>query len=129
MPTLLSTARVSDIPARIVNVVSSGALMYGGLNFDTFKDTPARRKLGKEALYLRSKFGNIVVAQELARRYGDQGIVATSLNPGPIDTGLHRHVNSRLQKFFVVRLIVMMRTVLMVYNLRHLSTNRSILVL
>lgn len=26
--------------------------------------------------------GNVVVARELARRYGDQGIVSTSVNPG-----------------------------------------------
>ena len=34
--------------------------------------------------------GNVVVARELARRYGDK-IVSTSLNPGNIHTDLLRH--------------------------------------
>lgn len=101
IPTLLSTAKASGSPARIVTVASTGSLMYSGLRFDTFKDSPTRKKLGKEALYLQSKFASIVIAQELARRYGDQGIVTTSLNPGTIDTDLPRHVDSRLQKFFL----------------------------
>ncbi len=58
--------------------------MSGGLKFDTFKDTPSRKKLGAQALYIQSNFGNIVLAQELARRYADQGIVATLLNPGTL---------------------------------------------
>jgi retinol dehydrogenase 12 len=103
MPTLISTAKSSGTPARIVTVASTGTLMYGGLQFDTFKDGPARKNMGKESLYMQSKFGSIVFAQELARRYGEQGIVATSLNPGTIDTDLPRHVNSRLQKIFMVR--------------------------
>lgn len=35
-----------------------------------------------------SRKGNIVVATELARRYGDQGITVTSLNPGDSGYGL-----------------------------------------
>ncbi|KAF9459220.1 NAD-P-binding protein [Collybia nuda] len=97
LPTLLSTAKKSG-PTRIVTVASTGVLMSGGLNFDTFKEGPARKKLGNQALYLQSKFGNIVVAQELARRYGDQGIVTTSLNPGSLDSDLYRHVTSPIQK-------------------------------
>lgn len=76
--------------------------MSGGLNFDTFKDTPQRTKLGKQGLYIQSKFANIVVAQELARRYGDQGIVTTSLNPGTLESDLYRHVDSPVQKFVAV---------------------------
>jgi retinol dehydrogenase-12 len=73
-------------------------MMTGGLKFDTFKDGPARKKLGKQALYVQSKFGNIVVAQELARRYGNQGIVATSLNPGTLDSDLYRHVDNPIER-------------------------------
>ncbi|THV07125.1 NAD(P)-binding protein [Dendrothele bispora CBS 962.96] len=97
LPTLISTAK-SSVPSRIVTVASTGALMTGGLNFDTFKDTPARKKLGTQGLYIQSKFGSIVLAQELARRYGDQGIVATSLNPGSLKSNLYRHVTSPIQK-------------------------------
>jgi NAD(P)-dependent dehydrogenase (short-subunit alcohol dehydrogenase family) len=44
-------------------------------------------------LYYQSKFGNVVYATELARRYGDDGIVSTSLNPGNIATDLIRYLN------------------------------------
>ena len=35
--------------------------------------------------------GNVVMARELARRYGDK-IVSTSLHPGSIRTDLQRHL-------------------------------------
>lgn len=130
IPTLLSTAKASGSPARIVTVASTGSLMYSGLRFDTFKDSPTRKKLGKEALYLQSKFASIVIAQELARRYGDQGIVTTSLNPGTIDTDLPRHVDSRLQKFFLVRSRVRVLygcIGLMLYHVRNLLSIRLLL--
>ena len=44
--------------------------------------------------------GNIVVARELARRYGDK-IVSTSLHPGSIRTELWRHVPGWLLSLFV----------------------------
>ncbi|EEB94340.1 hypothetical protein MPER_06860, partial [Moniliophthora perniciosa FA553] len=51
---------------------------------------PARRRYGAilSLLYSQSKLGNVIFANELARRYGDQGIVSTSLHPGAIDTNL-----------------------------------------
>jgi NAD(P)-dependent dehydrogenase (short-subunit alcohol dehydrogenase family) len=78
--------------------------LTGDLKFDTFKAGPTRTKLGKEALYLQSKFGVVVVAQELARRYGDQGVVTTSLNPGTLESNLYRHVDSPIQKAVAVSL-------------------------
>ena len=105
LPILLSTAKTSG-PVRVVNVASTGMMMTGGLKFETFKDGPARKALGKQALYIQSKFGIIVVAQELARRYGNQGIVTTSLNPGTLESPLYRHVDSPVQKFVAVRLRV-----------------------
>ncbi|KAG6374228.1 hypothetical protein JVT61DRAFT_4887 [Boletus reticuloceps] len=97
LPTLLSTAKSSsDGTARIVNTASNGH-WYGGLKFDTMKDGPARSKEGPWQLYGQSKTGNIVFALELSRRYGDQGIVSTSLNPGGIKTDLQRHSGGFLQ--------------------------------
>ncbi|KIM82490.1 hypothetical protein PILCRDRAFT_97420 [Piloderma croceum F 1598] len=46
---------------------------------------------------------NIVVAMELARHYGDQGIVSISLNPGNVRTDLGRHlgpVKKAIIKYF-----------------------------
>jgi len=42
-------------------------------------------------MYMQSKFGVVVFSNELARRYGDKGIVSTSLNPGNLTTNLGRH--------------------------------------
>ncbi|KAH7924207.1 NAD(P)-binding protein [Leucogyrophana mollusca] len=94
MPLLLATAKISpDGAARVVNT-SSNAHWFGGFNFDTFKDGPARRKMSAFQLYGQSKTGNIILSAELKRRYGDQGLVSTSLNPGGIKTELLRHTTT-----------------------------------
>jgi len=104
LPALLKGAKASlDGKARVVNV-SSSALYLSKLDYDTFRDSPARVKKGTISLYSQSKFGNTVFAHELARRYGDQGIVSTSLTPGVIDTDLQRHL--RGVKAFIVNLTV-----------------------
>jgi len=92
LPTLVSTAKLNpDGKVRVV-APSSGAHHLHGLSFDTFKDGPARNKLGEWSLYSQSKYAVVVVARELARRYGDQGIVSLSLNPGNVNTNLQRRV-------------------------------------
>ncbi|KAH7924206.1 NAD(P)-binding protein [Leucogyrophana mollusca] len=94
MPLLLSTAKnATEGIARVVNTSSNGHAL-SGLHFNAMKDSPARRKMSTYALYGQSKTGNIVFSAELARRYGDQGIVSTSLNPGGIKTELGRHSGS-----------------------------------
>lgn len=56
MPALLAgKASSPDEHARIVMTSSSAALVYT-LNFDSFKDGPARRKMSTEQLYQQSKF-------------------------------------------------------------------------
>ncbi|KAH9053028.1 NAD(P)-binding protein [Lactarius vividus] len=82
-------ASSSHEKARVVTV-SSIANYSTALDFDAIADGPKRTKYGKLELYRKSKFGNVVVARELARRYGDK-IVSTSLNPGNIRTDLLRH--------------------------------------
>ncbi|KAF8438352.1 hypothetical protein L210DRAFT_3543643 [Boletus edulis BED1] len=97
LPALLSTAKSSsDGIARIVNTSSNGH-WFAGLNYDTMKDSPERRRASPWQLYGQSKSGNIIFASELSRRYGDQGIVSTSLNPGGIKTDLQRHMGSFFQ--------------------------------
>ncbi|KAH7927977.1 NAD(P)-binding protein [Leucogyrophana mollusca] len=98
IPLLLSSAKSSpDGTVRVVNTSSNGH-WFSGLKFDTFKDGPARKKMGDWALYGQSKTGNIVFSAELKRRYGDQGLISTSLNPGGIKTELQRHAGSFSQK-------------------------------
>jgi len=83
----------SDGTARIVNTSSSASLGYT-INWEALKDTPQRKKVGNQLLYCQSKFGNVLVANELARRYADKGIVSTALNPGNLRTDLQRHLGS-----------------------------------
>jgi len=51
----------------------------------------------------------VVVARELARRYGDK-IVSTSLNPGNINSDLQRHMpqwqGTMLVRFFLVFCVI-----------------------
>jgi len=51
-------------------------------------------------MYFQSKAANVLFANALARKYGAQGIVSTSLNPGGINTDLARH-SSSLVKFLL----------------------------
>ncbi|KAJ8517408.1 hypothetical protein ONZ45_g5423 [Pleurotus djamor] len=100
LPTLLSTAKESEKPSRVITTSSSAALFTSSLNFETFKDGPARLKKGNQYMYVQSKFGNLVFSTELARRYGDQGIVSAGVNPGNIQSELQRTM-SRVQHLFV----------------------------
>ncbi|KAF4598899.1 hypothetical protein EYR38_007311 [Pleurotus pulmonarius] len=92
MPALVSAAQSApDKHARIVTVSSWGHELWPGLVYDTFTDGPARRKCSTHYLYSQSKYGNVVVARELARRYADQGIVSIALHPGSINSELARY--------------------------------------
>ncbi|KAJ7150178.1 NAD(P)-binding protein [Mycena filopes] len=89
---LLATA-APGAPARVINTASSAAdLFTPPINFNTLKDGPARKKAGTEGLYFQSKFGNVSFSNELARRYGDRGIMSVALNPGNLRTDLQRHL-------------------------------------
>jgi len=100
MPALLAAAATSsDGTARVVNTASN-AHWFGGLDYSTFKDSPAMRKKKVWTRYAQSKTGNIMFSNELARRYGNQGIVSTALHPGAIRTEIARHHNFFLQMFF-----------------------------
>ena len=56
LPTLLATAKTTpDGKARIVNTSSIAHVLCSGIDFNTFKEGPARVKKGTEALYCQSK--------------------------------------------------------------------------
>ncbi|EJD50538.1 NAD(P)-binding protein [Auricularia subglabra TFB-10046 SS5] len=96
LPVLFATteANPSD-KARVITTSSFGHRGYTTINYNALRDTPERRKLGAWKLYSQSKFGNILVANELARRYGDK-IISASLHPGGIRTNLQRYSGSLL---------------------------------
>ncbi|KAF7972028.1 hypothetical protein HWV62_19245 [Athelia sp. TMB] len=94
LPTLLATA--SQCPAGKVRVVSStsSAHYIGAFEFASFKDGPVRRsRLLPETLYGQSKMGVVIFATELARRYGERGIISTSVNPGHVKSDLTRYMS------------------------------------
>ncbi|TFL05008.1 hypothetical protein BDV98DRAFT_542593 [Pterulicium gracile] len=91
LPVLLATAKSSPTgKVRVINL-SSIAQRFGGLQFATLKDSPERKKMTTAKLYIQSKFGIAVFSRQLAKRYGDQGIVSIALNPGNLKTELSRH--------------------------------------
>ncbi|KAK7042188.1 NAD(P)-binding protein [Favolaschia claudopus] len=99
LPVLLATATPGK-PARVINSSSFALEMTPGntIHFNTLKDGPARKKLSPLNLYSQSKFGNLVFSNELARRYGDQGIMSVALHPGNIMTDLYRHAPTYQRK-------------------------------
>ncbi|KAF9072376.1 NAD(P)-binding protein [Rhodocollybia butyracea] len=100
LPILTSTAQTTpDKKVRVVHVSSYAHHFYAKLDFNSFKDGPARRRMGDMALYGQSKTGNILLSNELARRYGDQGIVSISLHPGSVRSELQRYGPRLLMEF------------------------------
>lgn len=64
----------------------------GGFDFGTLKDSEYRtKKLTPMIAYSQSKWGNVLLSNEIARRYGQYGIISSSLNPGLIRTELFRY--------------------------------------
>ncbi|KAG9104003.1 hypothetical protein FRC06_006267 [Ceratobasidium sp. 370] len=100
LPVLIHTAQTSPRGyVRVVNVASNGHRFApkGGIDYSVLipndpESEARRRKMGTERLYAQSKWGNVVFANELARRYETQGIISTSLHPGGIKTELQRHL-------------------------------------
>jgi retinol dehydrogenase 12 len=89
--------------ARIINLATVGTLMTGKLRYPAFigANKKARRKVGKQGLYIQSKLGLVLLSQELHRRYGDKGIVATSVSPGSARTGIYRWVKMTVSEKMV----------------------------
>ncbi|KAJ7025335.1 hypothetical protein C8F04DRAFT_1269226 [Mycena alexandri] len=105
LPTLLATAAATPgHPARVVNTSSLVSESVHSINFNTLKDSPARKRAGPNALYGQSKFGNAVFSNELQRRYSAEGIVSVALNPGNLKTELQRHIPGFMRSIINVML-------------------------
>jgi NAD(P)-dependent dehydrogenase (short-subunit alcohol dehydrogenase family) len=84
LPTLLASSTPA-LASRVVNVSSLGHRSSPVL----FDDLDLKRcGYNKWTAYGQSKTANILMANEIERRYGGQGLHATSLMPGGIMTGL-----------------------------------------
>ncbi|KAF8500404.1 NAD-P-binding protein [Russula emetica] len=105
LPILTATAKNSPAGAvRVVNVSSVGHYRGApeGIRWSSVSPgndaLEARKKLGTTRLYGQSKLGNILFSNELARRYGGEGIVSISLHPGIIKTDLMRYSGTLVQR-------------------------------
>jgi len=78
--------------ARIVSV-SSTAHMRSPVVFDDIGF--GRREYDPQAAYAQSKTANSLLAVEATRRWAGDGIVANTVNPGGVATGLQRHFTRR----------------------------------
>lgn len=91
LPTLLSSALSSPANTiRIVNVSSDGHAKLApkeGIDFTS----PAFPKFETSSTWTRygiSKLAQVLHSKEIARRYGEQGIISVSLHPGTVKTNL-----------------------------------------
>ncbi|CAE6441666.1 unnamed protein product [Rhizoctonia solani] len=94
LPTLIYTAQTSPLAggtARIVNASSSvhwaaprGGVNYASLTPNNKEADEIRHRMGTTSLYAQSKWAVVAFSNEIARRYGPQGIVSSSLHPGVI---------------------------------------------
>jgi len=98
MPLLLSTAKVAPKgTVRVVWVSSDGHINFSpkgdGIDWNDITKKPEgwRGEKGSMTYYGQSKVGNVLLAKEVARRYGDHDIVGVALNPGHLKTNLQRH--------------------------------------
>ncbi|GLU21120.1 hypothetical protein SLE2022_372820 [Rubroshorea leprosula] len=93
LDTMKKTAWKSKRAGRIVNVSSAAHhLTYsGGIRFEKINDQSG---YGRFVAYGQSKLANVLHANELARRFKEEGvdITANSLHPGTIATNIARHM-------------------------------------
>ncbi|KAH8106655.1 NAD-binding protein [Phellopilus nigrolimitatus] len=99
LPALEEGAK-KDGMGRVVTTSSIGHTMAPAIDYETLVDNPKRLELTTHELYCQSKLANVMFARELARRFGNKGIVSTSCNPGNLRTNLQRHT-SGIQKIIL----------------------------
>ncbi|KAH7064412.1 hypothetical protein BKA63DRAFT_525341 [Paraphoma chrysanthemicola] len=100
-PLLVATAKASPAGSvRVVWVSSSAAHMIAPKNGVDMSNLEYKTDKSDMVKYGVSKGGNVLHAQEYRRRYGGEGVVSVSLNPGNLKTELARHASS-LQEFLI----------------------------
>jgi NAD(P)-dependent dehydrogenase (short-subunit alcohol dehydrogenase family) len=77
-------------PARVVNVASDAHFGAAGIDFDALRRPTATFTGMRE--YAVSKLGNVLHAQELARRLDGSGVTCCSLHPGVIASDIWRRL-------------------------------------
>ncbi|KAG8812849.1 hypothetical protein FRC17_001793 [Serendipita sp. 399] len=104
---LLLPALLAAPAPRVVNVSSDAHrwAFWGGIDWSTLKGSKKGRSISlfdnisSIRLYGQSKLGNIYHTNELARRYGERGLVAISVHPGLIASDLSRNLGFLSRQF------------------------------
>jgi NAD(P)-dependent dehydrogenase (short-subunit alcohol dehydrogenase family) len=105
LTTLLLPALLATPSPRVINVSSVGhnfAPGKIGFYWEKLKGPkkgsmlPVVSFIERYRYYGQSKLGNILLTNELVRRYGDKGLISIAVHPGFINTELTRYHNSIL---------------------------------
>ncbi|KAA1468862.1 NAD-P-binding protein [Dentipellis sp. KUC8613] len=107
IPTLVATAKGQPTgTVRVIHNSSDAEESWSppeGINWASLERTPEahklQEKLGDMKRYGQSKLGNVLFSNELARRYGKDGITSICVHPGAIKTDLQRHTGFFFKKF------------------------------
>ena len=79
-------------PSRIVVVASESHRSVLHIDPRTFAEPGQYGPIGSLSVYARSKLLNVLVTQEIARRWTSRGITANAFCPGLVSTGLVRNI-------------------------------------
>jgi retinol dehydrogenase 12 len=97
------TDSAADGGARIVNVSSDAHYQAKGVDFDRVR-RPSRAITGMPE-YAVSKLGNVLFAQELARRLDGTGVTSYSLHPGVVASDIWRRIPWPIRPLVTRRLL------------------------
>ncbi|KAL1746023.1 NAD(P)-binding protein [Schizophyllum fasciatum] len=101
LPILLQTTKSSpDGHSRVIHTSSMMHWQAETVDVETLTDTPRRRKASKDLLYGQSKLGNILLSNQLAARYGEEGLVSVALHPGQLKTNVAQNIPVIAQKIW-----------------------------
>lgn len=83
--------------ASIVNTSSAAARLFGKIDLDDLNND---RKYTANKAYGDAKLANILFTQELARRFGSQGIDAVAFHPGIVRTSFASNTTSLMRLIY-----------------------------
>lgn len=102
---LLTTLLIDKIKASPASrIVTVSAPAHVGVDME-WNDLNLEKRKDAVHAYGQSKLANILMTIELAKRYGDQGVTAVSLNPGAVKTNIFRNITTEFNRYSILYLI------------------------
>ena len=101
-PLLLDTAKKDGTTSLVINLSSAGH-RFSGLKFNNKEELDSWNEgkgFHKWEAYGQAKTANILMANAITRKYGDQNLHGLSVHPGGIVTELARHLSDEDMKMF-----------------------------